>query len=529
MQKAPKNTTIAVSNSPESPKKTKLILQTPKHKHTASLITPKVSSFKFKPMSTLTSKNKLSISKFLSPNAATLKLNTKHKHTFSEQIPSTVKNSKLIKRKPGISPDKKPTWKTMLMPLSNGTTLKLFSSSLNAYEQTEILSYSEIYYIGSGITKIKTTSLNNFGFDDEKGDYKILIGDHIVYRYEIKSFIGKGSFGQVVKAYDHKEKKEVALKIIKNRPRFYQQALEEVEILKYIKDKDPNDTYCVVHLQDNFVFRKHMVRFMQFILFEILSIDLYQYMKLTKFQGLPQQLIKKLAGQILQALRLIDRYKIIHCDLKPENILLKSITGTALKVIDFGSACFYEKRAYTYIQSRFYRAPEVILGLSYTTSIDMWSFGCILVELFTGRPIFPGENEFEQIQCIMEVLGLPPGQLLEKGSRVKLFFDEDNKPKITTNSKGKKRYPATRNLREILFGGEEGFVDLIEQCLEWDYHKRITPDEALLHEWMQDGEPVPAPKHRLKHQRTCSDTSFLKLPQRFDKLSSYIEGPSNLS
>ena len=137
----------------------------------------------------------------------------------------------------------------------------------------------------------------------------------------------------------------------------------------------------------------------------MLSIDLYQYLKLTKFQGLPISVIRKLSSQILQALRLIDRYKVIHCDLKPENILLKSFNGTSLKVIDFGSACFYEKRMYTYIQSRFYRAPEVILGLSYTTSIDMWSFGCILVELFTGKPIFPGENENEQILCIMEVLG----------------------------------------------------------------------------------------------------------------------------
>jgi len=77
---------------------------------------------------------------------------------------------------------------------------------------------------------------------------------------------------------------------------------------------------------------------------------------------------------------------------------------------------------YTYIQSRFYRAPEVILGLPYTTAIDMWSLGCIIAELHTGYPLFPGENEVEQLACIMEVFGYPPDQLLQSATRRKLFF-----------------------------------------------------------------------------------------------------------
>lgn len=77
---------------------------------------------------------------------------------------------------------------------------------------------------------------------------------------------------------------------------------------------------------------------------------------------------------------------------------------------------------YTYIQSRFYRSPEVILGLSYNMAIDMWSLGCILAELFTGMPIFPGENEQEQLACIMEVLGVPDRELINRSTRKKLFF-----------------------------------------------------------------------------------------------------------
>jgi len=77
---------------------------------------------------------------------------------------------------------------------------------------------------------------------------------------------------------------------------------------------------------------------------------------------------------------------------------------------------------YTYIQSRFYRSPEVILGMNYNMAIDMWSLGCILAELYTGYPIFPGENEQEQLACIMEVLGLPDKELVQRSSRRKLFF-----------------------------------------------------------------------------------------------------------
>ena len=520
MHKSSKSS-ITASKSPESRKK--LVLQTPKHKHTSSLITPKSSLLKFQPNSTVKSGNKMSFTKLISPSSSTMKTTPKHKHTFSDFIQSSAKNSKIIKRKPGSSPEKRLLWKNVKVPIPYETALKEFSIYLSAFELTEITSYPEIYYLAHTITKIKLSSINNSGFDDEKGDYKIIIGDHIAYRYEIKSLLGKGSFGQVVKVFDHKLKTELALKIIKNRPRFHQQALEEIEILKYLKEKDPDNTFCIVHIKENFIFRKHAI-----LVFELLSIDLYQFIKLTKFQGLSQQLIRKLAVQILQALRLIDRYKIIHCDLKPENILLTSSADTNVKVIDFGSACFYEKRMYTYIQSRFYRAPEIILGLSYSTSIDMWSFGCILVELYTGRPIFPGENENEQLQCIMEVLGVPELGLLKKGTRVKLFFDENFQPKITQNSKGKKRYPGAKNLKDILLGAEEGLIDLVSQCLEWDYSKRISPDEALLHEWMQEVCPLVSGKRRLKHTRTTSDTSFLRIPQRFDKLGSYIEGLGNV-
>ena len=95
----------------------------------------------------------------------------------------------------------------------------------------------------------------------------------------------------------------------------------------------------------------------------------------------------------MNALKALKDEKIIHCDLKPENILLKQPGRTGIKLIDFGSSCFEGKTIYTYIQSRFYRAPEIILGMKYGTAIDMWSVGCILAELYNGFPLFAGDTE----------------------------------------------------------------------------------------------------------------------------------------
>lgn len=153
--------------------------------------------------------------------------------------------------------------------------------------------------------------------------------------------------------------------------------------------------------------------------------------------------------QILQGLLFLKKYNIIHCDLKPENILLKQKNKTGIKIIDLGSGCYEQEQIYTYIQSRFYRAPEIIFGIPYTCAIDMWSLGCILVELFQGYPIFPGEDEFEQVAMMMEVLDVPGAEFIEKGCRTKKFF-VDFKPKIKPNKKGFLRKPGSKNLREVI-------------------------------------------------------------------------------
>lgn len=161
-------------------------------------------------------------------------------------------------------------------------------------------------------------------------------------------------------------------------------------------------------------------------------------------------MIRRFAIQILQGLRYAKQQKIIHCDLKPENILLKNINKSGIKIIDFGSGCFDDERVYTYIQSRFYRGPEIILGIPYTSSIDMWSCGCILAELFSGYPIYAGESEMDQLGLIMEICGVPPDDVLEQSTRKHLFFTEDNLPNLKPNSRGKLRKPNTKSIASVL-------------------------------------------------------------------------------
>lgn len=148
-----------------------------------------------------------------------------------------------------------------------------------------------------------------------------------------------------------------------------------------------------------------MYRNHQCLVFEMLSLNLYELLKNTQFGGVSLNLIRKFAKQVLKSLMFLERsdVDIIHCDLKPENILLRHPKKSGVKVIDFGSSCRSNKRMYSYIQSRFYRSPEVMLGLPYSVAIDTWSLGCILAEMHTGEPLFSGSDQFDQMQKIVKV------------------------------------------------------------------------------------------------------------------------------
>ncbi|POW09715.1 hypothetical protein PSHT_09008 [Puccinia striiformis] len=363
-------------------------------------------------------------------------------------------------------------------PMTTQEALRLYKNYLSDYEKGEILGYPKIYYVGSESLKkmaFEDKPNQNYGYDDERGDYLIVKNDHLIYRYEVIDVLGKGSFGQVLQCRDHKFGNMVAIKIIRNKRRFHHQALVEIRVLENLLTWDPEDKHCVLKMTDHFTFRGHLCI-------------------------------------ILTSLSLLRHHRVVHCDLKPENILLKHPLKSAIKTIDFGSSCFENEKVYTYIQSRFYRSPEVILGMNYHMAIDMWSLGCILAELYTGYPIFPGETESEQLACIMEVLGMPDKYLIDRSSRRKLFFDSTGSARPIVNSKGRRRRVGSKTLQSVLKSDDELFVDFISKCLAWDPERRLKPDPAMRHPWILAGrsrQPISQSSnlHTHHHHLSSSATS----------------------
>jgi dual specificity protein kinase YAK1 len=171
----------------------------------------------------------------------------------------------------------------------------------------------------------------------------------------ILDILGQGTFGQVVKCQNMKTQEIVAVKVVKNKPAYFNQSMMEVTILDLLNNTwDPNDEHHILRLKDQFIHCQHLC-----LVFELLSSNLYELIKQNSFRGLSTSLVRVFTAQLLDALTVLNEARLIHCDLKPENILLKTLQSPTIKIIDFGSACHEKQTVYTYIQSRFYRSPEV--------------------------------------------------------------------------------------------------------------------------------------------------------------------------
>ena len=155
----------------------------------------------------------------------------------------------------------------------------------------------------------------------------------------------------------------------------------------------------------------------RYIVFELLSHSLYDVLRATGFRGVSLGLLRRFSRQIFSALEYLRSHGVVHCDVKPENVLLCSTDRSAVKLIDFGSSCLVgETGESAYVQSRFYRAAEVLLGLPFGCEVDAWSLGCVMIELHGGKPAFPGVDERDQLEKIVEALGAPPSEMLDEGS-----------------------------------------------------------------------------------------------------------------
>lgn len=332
------------------------------------------------------------------------------RQTSHKQIPRLTQRISLIKDLVAILRKKDPD-----LTSSANTHHDLYenpqvSSSLlcrqnfNEYELRELARKPPVYFFPDSDSRSLAlgTADSNFGYDDKDGNYLGDAHDHIAYRYEILRVLGKGTFGIVFFARDHKYRQSlVAIKIIKNNPAYSLQAMTELKLLKLLTQLPHPHT---LRLFAHFVFRGHVC-----IVTEALDLNLYRMMELTEFSGMSPQVVRPFIWQILAGLDYIHGHGIIHCDIKPENIMLSQLSSNQIgvKIIDIGLACYHGQGPNTYIQSRFYRAPEVICGAPYDAKIDVWLVACVASELITGTPLLPGRNEAHQFALMLELLGAP--------------------------------------------------------------------------------------------------------------------------
>uniref|UniRef100_A0A8C9UB29 non-specific serine/threonine protein kinase n=1 Tax=Scleropages formosus TaxID=113540 RepID=A0A8C9UB29_SCLFO len=360
-------------------------------------------------------------------------------------------------------------------------------------------------------TAAVATAASKNGNANSEGDYQLVQHEvlcSMTNTYEVLEFLGRGTFGQVVKCWKRGTNEIVAIKILKNHPSYARQGQIEVSILARLSTESADD-YNFVRAYECFQHKNHTC-----LVFEMLEQNLYDFLKQNKFSPLPLKYIRPVLQQVGTALMKLKSLGLIHADLKPENIMLVDPARQPyrVKVIDFGSASHISKAVCsTYLQSRYYRAPEIILGLPFSEAIDMWSLGCVIAELFLGWPLYPGASEYDQIRYISQTQGLPAEYLLSAGTKTTRFFNrdpdstyplwrlktpEDHEAETGIKSKEARKYifnclddMAQVNMTTDLEGSDmlaekadrREFIDLLMKMLTIDADKRITPIETLNH------------------------------------------------
>ncbi|XP_016776136.1 homeodomain-interacting protein kinase 3 isoform X4 [Pan troglodytes] len=405
------------------------------------------------------------------------------------------------------------------------------SSAMQIVDELSILPAMLQTNMGNPVTVVTATTGSKQNCTTGEGDYQLVQHEvlcSVKNTYEVLDFLGRGTFGQVVKCWKRGTNEIVAIKILKNHPSYARQGQIEVSILARLSTENA-DEYNFVRAYECFQHRNHTC-----LVFEMLEQNLYDFLKQNKFSPLPLKVIRPILQQVATALKKLKSLGLIHADLKPENIMLVDPVRQPyrVKVIDFGSASHVSKTVCsTYLQSRYYRAPEIILGLPFCEAIDMWSLGCVIAELFLGWPLYPGALEYDQIRYISQTQGLPGEQLLNVGTKSTRFFCketdmshsgwrlktlEEHEAETGMKSKEARKY-IFNSLDDIahvntvmdLEGSDllaekadrREFVSLLKKMLLIDADLRITPAETLNHPFVNMKHLLDFPHSN--HVKSC--------------------------
>ncbi|KAK6920614.1 Protein kinase domain [Dillenia turbinata] len=360
--------------------------------------------------------------------------------------------------------------------------------------------------------------------DDKDGHYMFALGENLTSRYKIHSKMGEGTFGQVLECWDRERKEMVAIKIVRGIKKYREAAMIEIEVLQQLGKNDKGGN-CCVQIRNWFDYRNHIC-----IVFEKLGPSLYDFLRKNNYRPFPIDLVREIGRQLLDCVACIINssvltrvlfylfavmhdLRLIHTDLKPENILLVSPEyvkipdykvssrtpkdgsyfkrlpkSSAIKVIDFGSTT-YDRQDQSYIVStRHYRAPEVILGLGWSYPCDIWSVGCILVELCSGEALFQTHENLEHLAMMERVLGPLPHHMLKRVDRHAEKYVRRGKldwPESAPSRESIKavlKLPRLQNLVMQHVDHSAGdLIHLLQGLLKYEPSERLTAREALRH------------------------------------------------
>jgi len=293
-------------------------------------------------------------------------------------------------------------------------------------------------------------------------------GGSIVHKYRIIGKAGEGTFSEVLKAVHIHTKKYVAIKRMKQKFQSVQQVnnLREVQALRRL-----NPHSHIIGLKE-IIFDRRVGSLS--LVCELSDMNLYELIR-TRSRPMPEMKVQHYIYQLFQAIDHTHRAGIYHRDIKPENIL---ITKETLKVADFGSCrSVYSKQPLTeYISTRWYRPPECLLTEGrYGYKMDLWAAGCVMYELATLKPLFPGSNELDQLYRIHAILGTPPERVLNR------FYQYRNR-QIPWEFPERSGSGIERGIGALM---SKAGITLLYKLLKYDPEDRITARLALRSEWCQ--------------------------------------------
>lgn len=349
-----------------------------------------------------------------------------------------------------------------------------FSTGQVAQEKCPVEQVALPVFMETGKTGLKPQS-----------EFPVHAGSLIAGQYIVELLLDAGAFSQVVSCVSVKTRESVCLKIVNNAKDLFDQSLDEIKLLLLLRQKGDPDEHCIVRLHDFFYFQEHL-----FLVTELLKDNLYRFRERARQKELKAYFtlarIQSIAKQILIALRFLHAQNLMHCDLKPENVAFKSYKECTVKVIDFGSCSYQTDSLHLYMQSRPYRAPEVILGCKYDSKIDIWSLGAILPELITGKILFNHESLSALLASITAVCGPIPSSMLHEGRNTSLLVSKHGAFYHKVEGEFIFYFPVTQVDHSVIFGFDAPeYVNFVEKCLTVNPCARPTAEDLLRHPFFE--------------------------------------------